>query len=227
MVLIGILIVIIGFALKFDSIAVIIISAIATGLAAHMDINEILTVLGETFVNQRLMTIFILTLPVVGICERYGLKQKAIQLISNVKNLSTGKLLTLYCLIRQLCGAASLRIGGHPQFVRPLINPMAQGAAISKHGKIDKKTEDKIKAASAAAENYGNFYGQNLFLASSGVLLVANSLTDLGYNATGIDVAKASIPIAIAAFVFVLIQNMIFDKKMDKLYGIKKSKSKK
>ena len=72
MVLIGILIVIIGFALKFDSIAVIIISAIATGLAAHMDINEILTVLGETFVNQRLMTIFILTLPVVGICERYA-----------------------------------------------------------------------------------------------------------------------------------------------------------
>lgn len=227
MVLIGILIVIIGFALKFDSIAVIIISAIATGLAAHMDINEILTVLGETFVNQRLMTIFILTLPVIGICERYGLKQKAIQLISNVKNLSTGKLLTLYCLIRQLCGAASLRIGGHPQFVRPLINPMAQGAAISKHGKIDKKTEDKIKAASAAAENYGNFYGQNLFLASSGVLLVANSLTDLGYNATGIDVAKASIPIAIFAFVFVLIQNMIFDKKMDKLYGKAKSKSKK
>ena len=225
MVLIGILIVIIGFALKFDSIAVIVVSAIATGLAAHMDINQILTVLGETFVNQRLMTIFILTLPVVGICERYGLKQKAIQLISNVKNLSTGKLLTLYCLIRQLCGAASVRIGGHPQFVRPLINPMAQGAAISKHGKIDKKTEDKIKAASAAAENYGNFYGQNLFLASSGVLLVANGLTELGYNATGIDVAKASIPIAVIAFVFVLIQNMILDKKMDKLYGKEKNKS--
>ena len=226
MVLIGILIVIIGFALKFDSIAVIIVSAIATGLAAHMDINEILTVLGKTFVDQRLMTIFILTLPVVGICERYGLKQKAIQLISNVKNLSTGKLLTLYCFIRQLCGAASVRIGGHPQFVRPLINPMAQGAAISKHGKIDKKTEDKIKAASAAAENYGNFYGQNLFLASSGVLLVANSLTELGYNATGIDVAKASIPIAVLAFVFVLIQNMILDKKMDKLYGTKNKSEK-
>ena len=67
MVLIGILIVIIGFALKFDSIAVIIVSALATGLAANMDINEILTVLGKTFVDQRLMTIFILTLPVVGI----------------------------------------------------------------------------------------------------------------------------------------------------------------
>ena len=45
MVLIGILMVIVGFALKLDSIAVIIISALATGFAAHMDITEILSVL--------------------------------------------------------------------------------------------------------------------------------------------------------------------------------------
>ena len=67
MVLIGILIVIIGFALKLDSIAVIIISGLVTGFAANMDLNEILTILGQTFVNQRLITIFILTLPVIGI----------------------------------------------------------------------------------------------------------------------------------------------------------------
>ena len=86
MVLIGILMVIVGFALKLDSIAVIIISALATGFAAHMDITEILSILGETFVNQRLMTIFILTLPVIGISEKYGLKQKAIDLIKKIKN---------------------------------------------------------------------------------------------------------------------------------------------
>lgn len=162
MVLIGILMVIVGFALKLDSIAVIIISALATGFAANMDITEILSILGNTFVNQRLITIFILTLPVIGISERYGLKEKAVALIKQVKNLSTGKLLTLYCLIRQIAGAMSLRISGHPQFVRPLINPMAQGAAISKYGKIDEKTEAKIKAAAASMDNYGNFYGQNL-----------------------------------------------------------------
>ena len=39
MVLIGILMVIAGFALKLDSIAVIIISALATGFAAQMDIT--------------------------------------------------------------------------------------------------------------------------------------------------------------------------------------------
>ena len=221
MVLIGILMVIVGFALKLDSIAVIIISGLVTGFAANMDLNEILTILGQTFVNQRLITIFILTLPVIGISERYGLKEKAVSLIKQVKNLSTGKLLTLYCLIRQIAGAMSLRISGHPQFVRPLINPMAQGAAISKYGKIDEKTEAKIKAAAASMDNYGNFYGQNLFLASSGVLLIANTLSDLGYATSGLDIAKASIPVAIIAFGLVVIQNILLDKRLEREFGKK------
>lgn len=221
MVLIGILMVIIGFALKLDSIAVIIISALATGFAAHMNITEILSILGKTFVNQRLITIFILTLPVIGISERYGLKEKAVLLIKKVKNLSTGKLLTLYCLIRQIAGAMSLRISGHPQFVRPLINPMAQGAAISKYGKLDEKAEAKIKAAAASMDNYGNFYGQNLFLASSGVLLIANTLSELGYVTSGLDIAKASVPIAVITFVLVLIQNMMLDKQLERKFGNK------
>ena len=208
MVLIGILMVIVGFALKLDSIAVIIISALATGFAANMDITEILSILGNTFVNQRLITIFILTLPVIGISERYGLKEKAVALIKQVKNLSTGKLLTLYCLIRQIAGAMSLRISGHPQFVRPLINPMAQGAAISKY-------------AAASMDNYGNFYGQNLFLASSGVLLIANTLSDLGYATSGLDIAKASIPVAIIAFGLVVIQNILLDKRLEREFGKK------
>ena len=54
MVLIGIFVVIVGFALKLDSIAVIIISALTTGFAAHMDITEILSILGKTFVNQKM-----------------------------------------------------------------------------------------------------------------------------------------------------------------------------
>ena len=208
MVLIGIFVVIVGFALKLDSIAVIIISALTTGFAAHMDITEILSILGKTFVNQRLITIFILTLPIIGISERYGLKEKAVELIKNIKNLSTGKLLTLYCLIRQIAGAMSLRISGHPQF-----------AAISKYGEIDKKYEDKIKAAAASMDNYGNFYGQNLFLASSGVLLISNTLSDLGYATTGLEIAKASVPVAVIAFILVIIQNIILDKQLERTFG--------
>ena len=91
-----------------------------------MDIVEVLSTLGKAFVDQRLVTLFMLTLPMVGLIERFGLKQQASKLISNVKKITTGRLLTLYLIIREIAGVASIRIGGHPQFVRPLINPMVQ-----------------------------------------------------------------------------------------------------
>ena len=111
---------------------------------------EILRTLGETFVTKREMCLFLLTLPVIGLCERYGLKEKAIMLIKKVKGLSTGKIISGYLFIREIAVSYAVKLGGHPQFVRPLINPMAQGAAIAEYGEIDEKDEDKIKAYSAA-----------------------------------------------------------------------------
>ena len=46
--LIGILIIIIGFILKFDTIAIILIAAVTTGLVAGMDIVEVLSTLGKS-----------------------------------------------------------------------------------------------------------------------------------------------------------------------------------
>ena len=166
--LIGILIIIIGFILKFDTIAIILIAAVVTGLVAGMDIVEVLSTLGKAFVDQRLVTLFMLTLPMVGLIERFGLKQQASKLISNVKKITTGRLLTLYLIIREIAGVASIRIGGHPQFVRPLINPMVQGALRTRYNltdkDIDEKDIEKLKAEASAMENYGNFFGQNLFV---------------------------------------------------------------
>lgn len=218
MALIGILIIIVGFALKFNTIAVVIVSGLVTGLVSGMSISEILTTLGQTFVQKREMCLFLLTLPVVGMCERYGLKEKAIMLIKNVKGLSTGKIISGYLFIRELSIAMAVKLGGHPQFVRPLINPMAQGAAISKYGELDEEDEDLIKAHSAAADNYGNFFGQNVFIANSGVLLIAGTLETLGYNVDTLQIAKASIPIAIIAFILGAIQNYYLDKKLAKKY---------
>lgn len=212
--LIGVLIVIIGFALKLDTIAVVLVSGLVTGLVAGMSFTEILNTLGKAFVDTRYMTLFVLTLPVIGICERYGLREKATDLISRAKNITTGRLLTLYLFIREIAAALSIRIGGHPQFIRPLINPMAQGAAIAKHGELDDEDEDKIKGAAAAMENYGNFFAQNIFMASAGVLLIEGTLKKLGYAAEASAIAKASIPAAIAAFLIALIQNYILDKKL-------------
>ena len=70
-------------------------------------------------------------------------------------------------------------------------------------------------------DNYGNFYGQNLFLASSGVLLISNTLSELGYATTGLDIAKASIPVAVISFVLVLVQNILLDKQIERQFGKK------
>src|SRR5690554_4354877 len=75
--LIGVLIVVIGFTLKKDTIATVVVAGIVTGLVAGMSPIEILDVLGDSFITQRLATLFVLTLPAIGICERYGLKDKA------------------------------------------------------------------------------------------------------------------------------------------------------
>jgi uncharacterized membrane protein len=72
--LIGILIIIIGFILKLDTIAVVVIAGIATGLVSGMPFNDIITTLGKAFVENRYMSIFIISLPVIGILERYGLR---------------------------------------------------------------------------------------------------------------------------------------------------------
>ena len=166
MELIGILIIILGFALKLDTIAVVVSAGVVTGLVAHMDIVQILSTLGEAFVTNRTTCLFMLTLPVIGLCERYGLKAKAVMLIEKAKGLSTGTLLSGYSFIREATIAAGVALGGHPQFVRPLISPMAESAATVKYGKLEEKDLDKIKAHSALADNIGNFFGQNLFMAN-------------------------------------------------------------
>lgn len=216
--LIGILIIIVGFAMKLDTIAVVIIAGLVTALVSGISVTEFLVMLGEGFVNNRLVTIFILTLPMIGLAETFGLKNQAVRLINNVKGLTTGSFLTLYLFLRELAGFLSIRIGGHPQFVRPLVQPMAEAAAISKNGELDEATKEEIKAQAASMENIGNFYAQNTFVASAGTLLIAGTLESLGYEVMAIDVARASIPVAIIAFILTAGYNYAFDQKMNRKY---------
>lgn len=213
--LIGIVIIVLGFALKFDVLAVVLIAGIVTGLVAGIDFVSILTILGESFVSNRLMSIFLIIFPVIAIIERYGLKERAGYLIGKIKNASGGKVLSLYMLIRSLASAFNVRIGGHVQFVRPLILPMADAAAgASKGSELDEKQADQIKGLSAAVENYGNFFAQNCFPAASGVVLIQGTLVGLGYDVTLQGIALYSIPIALITVVFTLIQVLLYDRKV-------------
>lgn len=215
--LLGIVIIVIGFILKLDTIAVVLTAGVVTGLVGGLSFGEILNILGEAFVTNRYMTVFFVTLPVIGLLERYGLKQRAAELIGNLKVATAGKILSIYMVIRTIAAALSLRIGGHVEFIRPLIYPMAEGAARNKYGDIPEEAVEDIKGMSAAVENYGNFYGQNVFIAAGGVLLIVGTLNELGVQVTEKEVANASIPIAIIAVLLAIIQFRIYDKKIDRL----------
>lgn len=213
--LVGILIIIVGFGLKIDSIAVVIVSAIVTALIGGISFREILSILGERFVLNRGMSIFILTLPIVGISERFGLKESAIKLIQSVKSLTAGRVVWLYQIVRQTAAAMSLRLGGHPQFVRPLIHPMAEGAAIAqKEEPLTDKEIDVIKGASAASDNYASFFGQQVFPAASGVALVVGTMVEAGYDVTNTQIGLWSIPVFVVAIVLGYIQSRILDKRI-------------
>lgn len=90
------------FLLKIDTIAVILIAAVVTGLVSGLDLYAILDTLGKAFVDNRLVTLFILTLPMVGLIERFGLKKQASNMIGKVKQVTSGRLLTIYLIIRNL-----------------------------------------------------------------------------------------------------------------------------
>lgn len=222
--LIGILVILVGFLLKLDTIAVVLIAGLATALVSGIDFTDFLSMLGKAFVDNRLVTLFLLTLPMVGISERFGLKQQAVVLIEKIKELTPGKFLSLYLFIRELAGFFSIRIQGHTQFIRPIVNPMAQAAAENKYGELEEADQEKIKARAAANENYGNFFAQNTFVAASGVLLITGTLKSLGYDVAASAIAQASIPIALIVLVIATLSNLAFDRKMSKKYGEKEEK---
>lgn len=222
--LIGILIILIGFILKLDTIAVVIIAGFVTALVSGMNIVDFLTMLGQAFVDNRLVTLFLLTLPMIGISERFGLKQQAIILIEKIKSLTPGKFLSIYLVIRELAGFFSIRIQGQTQFIRPIVFPMAQAAAENKYDEISEEDEEEIKARAAANENYGNFFAQNTFVAASGVLLITGTMKSLGYDVTAGAIARASIPMALIVLVVVTISNLLFDRKLRNKYGKKEGK---
>ncbi len=215
--LIGVVIIVVGFILKLDTIAVVLVAGITTGLVSGLGITEILEVIGQTFINTRYMTIFFLTLPVIGILERYGLREQAAILIGKLKKATAGRVLWLYTVIRLFAAAFSLRLGGHVQFIRPLIYPMSKGAmGEEKASSLTLKEEDILKGNAAAAENYGNFFGQNVFVASAGVLLIVGTLSELNIDVVAIDVAKASIPIAVIVAIISFIKFYMMDKAIAK-----------
>ena len=216
--LIGVLIVIIGFALKFNPIGIVLIAGIATGLVGGMNISTILVTLGKTFVANRYMSLFLILLPIIATLERNGLKEVATKFIGKIKQATPGGVILSYGVVRVFIAAFNISLGGVVGFVRPVIYPMAVGSILNKYGKIEDTDTEQIKAMGAAQENVSWFFGQVLFIAGPGLLLVKGILDQAGYKVIPLKAVQAEIPVAIIA---IIVSGIVFyfqDKKMIKKY---------
>ena len=217
--LIGIFIVLIGFALKLRTTLVVVGAALATGLVAGMPLfttagqEGIINMLGRAFTENRLMTLFLITLPAIGLAERYGLQEQSAAWIRRVRAATVGRLSIIYQLFRILHGILGLRLTGHASFVRPLIFPMSVGAAEAKNkGPVEPEKLEQIKAANSASENYGNFYGQNLAIVQPGILLVYGVMKGLGYEVSLWRLVLFTSPIVLLSVLLATIQFIRLDR---------------
>ncbi|MDF7638425.1 DUF969 domain-containing protein [Lactobacillus sp. ESL0791] len=211
--LLGVLVIVVGFALGLDTVAVVVIAALVTALVSGIDFVSFLRILGKGFMDNRMVSLFFLTLPTIGILERHGLKKAAVNLIKKMKNLTPGRIFDIYLAIRELAGVFGISLQGHVQFIAPLINPMAQAAG-KVNGELTPLEVDQIKGRAAANENFGNFFAQNLFVASSSVLLIASTMKSLGHPVSTSGVALYTVPVAVISYILCLFYNHNFDKKL-------------
>ena len=199
--LLGVAVIVLGFALRFNPLLVVVAAALTSGLAAGLSPLEVLAAFGKAFNTNRYVTIAWLVLPAIGVLERSGLQERARMTIQGLKGASAGKLLLTYLALRQITAALGLtHVAGHAQTVRPLVAPMAEAAAEAKNDALTDDQREEVKAFSAATDNIGLFFGEDIFLAVASILLIKGFLDSNGIFVTPFQLSVWAIPTAIAAF---------------------------
>ena len=214
--LLGIVIVIVGFVMKMDSILIIMAAAVVTALVSGIDLVTLLETLGSSFVSHRSMCTFVIVFLVTGTLERNGLKQAASDLMTKFKNATAGVVIGIYGVFRLFFAAFNISFGGAAGFIRPIVMPMAS-AAVERDGKpIDPDHLEQLKGMAAGMDNVAWFFGQVLFVGTSGMLLVQSTLADLGYQVELLDLMMVQIPVAITAVAVAIVYYYLKDRQLMK-----------
>jgi uncharacterized membrane protein len=91
---------------------------------------------------------------------------------------------------------------------------MAVAAAEKQHGPLDEDTDDEVKAFSAATDNVGLFFGEDIFIAIGSIVLIQQVLATYGYNLAPLHLALWAIPSAIMAFLIHGARLLMLDKRL-------------
>ncbi|MDB5429467.1 MAG: rane protein [Caulobacter sp.] len=199
--LLGIAVVVLGFLVRLNPLLVVVAAALTTGIASGHSLGQTVEAFGKAFTENRYVSVLWLILPLIGLLERQGLQERARQLIGRVRAATAGRLLVIYLLARQVTAAVGLTsLGGHAQMVRPLIAPMAEAAAETELGGLPDKPRQTLRAFAASADNIGLFFGEDIFIAISSILLIKASLETAGIVVAPLQLSLWAIPTAILAF---------------------------
>jgi uncharacterized membrane protein len=213
--LLGVAAVVLGFALRANPAATVVVAALVSGIAAGLNVPELLTLLGKSFVANRTLLLFVLTLPTIGLLESAGLRERAQALIRRFRQLTFARLLIAYLTLRQLLSMLGLLdLAGHAQTVRPLLAPMAEAAATEIEPALDEARREDVKALAAATDNIGRFFGEDVFLAFGAVLLIQAFFADRGIALDPRAIALWALPTALAAFAIQATRIWLYQRKL-------------
>ena len=200
--LLGVAVVVAGFALRANPALVVAVAAIVSALLSGLSMPDLLALLGAKFIDSRNLLVLVLTLPTIGLLERAGLREHAANWIARMRRFTLARLLIGYLAVRQILSMFGLTgIAGHPQTVRPLLAPMAEAAAEKIDPEIDFAERERIRAFAAATDNIGLFFGEDIFIAFGAVLLIQGFYAQNGITLDPRHIAIWALPTAIAAFV--------------------------
>ncbi len=205
--LLGVAVIVLGFMLRLHPVMVVAAACFTTGFAAAMPVEALLASLGAAFVKTRnLPLIYLLPLAAIGLLERFGLREHAQASVARVRSATAGRLLIVYLAVRELSAAMGLTsLGGHPNMVRPVVAPMAEGAAearLAAHGVVlGESQRHRIRAMAAATDNVGLFFGEDIFVAFGAIVLMQTVLRAEGIEVDPLRMALWGIPTAISAFI--------------------------
>jgi uncharacterized membrane protein len=231
MTLLGIAVLVLGFVLRANPLLIVLAAALVTGLAAawapgvdaagllHAATGTLAS-FGKAFNANRYVSVVWLVLAAIGMLERLGLQERARVWISGVKAATVGRLLLVYFVLRQATAAVGLTsLGGHAQMVRPLIAPMAEGAAETHFGPLPDRVRFRIRAHCAAVDNIALFFGEDIFVAIASILLIKGFLEQGGIVVEPFALSKWAIPTAFAALFIHGLRLALLDRRLQRAIG--------
>jgi uncharacterized membrane protein len=220
LVLSGVLIIILGFALRLNPLVVVAVAGFVTGIAGGATPLGVVEEFGRAFTENRYVGIVWLVLPVIGLLERAGLRERVQDLITALRAITTARVLLAYLLLRQITAAIGLNaLFGQAQMVRPLIAPMAE-AAEERYGPLAAATRMEIRAYAAATDNIGLFFGEDAFVAIGSVLLMKGFLEQSGYVVLPMALALWAIPTAVIAFFVHGARLLLFGRRLQRTRAV-------